>query len=145
MERRYYDDVGLVSKHYDKVKLYADSLTLRAAVMDRANHTLLDSGGWGDWMAPTGKPTPDRLEQPIVGSAAGNGATTPGGSSSGSVRAAAMDAVTARGGVGDGDGGGSGGTCGGSYEYISALRTVVAFANGAPPAHPCMLSSFFVS
>ena len=69
-----------------------DSLTARAAVMDKANHTLLDSGGWGDWMAPNGNPD---------------------------------DQLSAR----DSGSGGGGGTCGGSYEYISALRTVVAWAN----------------
>ena len=107
----YYDDLALVQKHYEKVKAYAvrcqnllfvqcgkriivsqDSLTARAAVMDKANHTLLDSGGWGDWMAPNGNPD---------------------------------DQLSAR----DSGSGGGGGTCGGSYEYISALRTVVAWAN----------------
>ena len=70
-----------------------DSLTARAAVMDKANHTLLDSGGWGDWMAPNGNPDGAQLSARDSGS------------------------------------GGGGGTCGGSYEYISALRTVVAWAN----------------
>ena len=33
---------------------YADSLTARAELADKNNHTLLDTGGWGDWCAPTG-------------------------------------------------------------------------------------------
>ena len=33
---------------------YADSLTARAELADKSNHTLLDTGGWGDWCAPTG-------------------------------------------------------------------------------------------
>jgi hypothetical protein len=74
----------LVRKHYDNIKAYADSLTARAEVNDKLNHTLLDTGGWGDWCAPTGN-------------------------------------------VGKGGCGGHG-TCGGSYEYISAIRTVKSWA-----------------
>jgi alpha-L-rhamnosidase len=50
----YYDDHALLHKHYTKVKAYVDSLTARAQIADKLNHTLLDSGGWGDWCAPTG-------------------------------------------------------------------------------------------
>jgi alpha-L-rhamnosidase len=91
----YYDDVALVHRHYPGVKAYTDSLTARAAVADKTNHTLLDTGGWGDWCAPTGN-------------------STKGGC-------------------------GGHGTCGGSYEYISALRIMVAWArvtgNAADEAH----------
>jgi hypothetical protein len=74
----------LARKHYGKIKAYADSLTARAEVNDKLNHTLLDTGGWGDWCAPTGN--------------------------------------TSKGGCG------GHGTCGGSYEYISAIRTVKSWA-----------------
>jgi alpha-L-rhamnosidase len=91
----YYDDVALVHKHYPGVKAYTDSLTARAAVADKTNHTLLDTGGWGDWCAPTGN--------------------------------------SSKGGCG------GHGTCGGSWEYISALRIMVAWAtvtgNAADAAH----------
>ena len=50
----YYNDVDLAQKHYPYVKLYADSLTARARVNDKQNQTLLDTGGWGDWCAPSG-------------------------------------------------------------------------------------------
>ena len=80
----YYDDHVLVAKHYNKVQAYVDSLTARAQVADKLNHTLLDSGGWGDWCAPTGS-----LNK---------------------------------------SGCGGHGTCGGSWEYISALRTMVSWA-----------------
>ena len=43
-----------------------DSLTARAAVMDKANHTLLDSGGWGDWMAPNGNPDAQQLSLSLI-------------------------------------------------------------------------------
>jgi len=49
----YYDDFTLMKRHYDGVKAYTDSLTARAKVADIQNHTLLDTGGWGDWCAPT--------------------------------------------------------------------------------------------
>ena len=62
--------------------------------MDKANHTLLDSGGWGDWMAPNGNPDGAQLSARDSGS------------------------------------GGGGGTCGGSYEYISALTRVQAGEKG---------------
>ena len=50
----YYDDLELVKAHYGNIKLYTDSLTARAKVNDAKNHTLLDTGGWGDWCAPGG-------------------------------------------------------------------------------------------
>ena len=50
----YYNDLDVVAKHYPYVKLYADSLTARAKANDKQNQTLLDTGGWGDWCAPSG-------------------------------------------------------------------------------------------
>ena len=44
----YYGDIKVVSDHYEGVKRYADSLTARAVAND-PNHTLLNTGGWGDW------------------------------------------------------------------------------------------------
>ena len=50
----YYDDAYLLAKHYPFIKLYTDSLTHRAYINDKTNHTLLDTGGWGDWCSPGG-------------------------------------------------------------------------------------------